>query len=204
VTLLAATRLPDGHFMCISDRLNLRESVDPRDWSRSVDGDKWMRVTDQPRLLWAWAGSDLVGLAISHRLEQGGFSDWEALRSELAPRLCSLNGQYVGFGTDCLFAGWIGNVPAMLHLRADGGMSGGTGSPRQEHFVGVGESAADLAWKYGKQHLKAEHTEDNFRSLLKATICEDARLDGFEEWDIRSDVPVVRRQAVPARKSVVG
>jgi len=162
-----------------------------------------MPVKDQPRLLWGWAGSDLVGLAISHRLDQGGFSDWEALRSELAPRLRSLSGEYVGHATDCLFAGWIGNVPAMLRLRADGGMNGGISSQDEEHFVGVGEFAVDLAWKYAKQHLKAEQAADNFRSLLKLTIYEDARLDGFEEWDIPPDGPVVRRQAVPARKSVL-
>jgi hypothetical protein len=145
VTLLAVTRLDNGNFMCISDRMNFR--VD-HTGARSYDEDKWMRVESAPRLLWAWAGREDVGLAIAPYVEEGA-TDWQSLTDAVRPKLRTFVGASFGQATDCLFAGWAGGVPAMLHLGADGGMSGGPGSKRREHFVGAGGFAADLAWKYG-------------------------------------------------------
>jgi hypothetical protein len=89
----------------------------------------------------------------------------------------------------------------MLHVRYDGTHSGGLGSQKKEHFVGAGSFACDLAWKYATRRLDTERSGDHFRSLLEITIDEDARLDGFEEWDIPPTAKPERRKALPAKTS---
>jgi len=201
VTLLAAMQEPDGCFVCISDRCNL--VVDQNNAAAYRDGDKWTTVAGVPRLLWAWAGSDGVGLALASHIEDAA-SDWPTLRAAVAQNLRALCGKAgAAHMTDCLIVGWLGDVPGILHIRADDGTGTWKGDcpGHRDTFVGWGSLGAERAWKYATAHLGAERSRDNLAAPLKLIISEDALLDGFEMWDIPPDGSATQLSVVPTKAS---
>jgi hypothetical protein len=190
--------------MAISDRLTYQ----PGDHTsgRTYYQDKWARVEGAPTLLWAWAGYSDVGSAITPPIEQSA-SNWDTLVATVPRMLRSFCGQFSDPRphltlTECLVAGWIGGVPGILYVRADGTIGGGWGpnGPRlDEKFVGTGSFSADVAWKYATRHLGAPKTAANFRALLDLVIHEEPQLDGFECWDIPPGGPPVKLEAIDPR-----
>jgi hypothetical protein len=177
--------------MCLSDRRSHgREDIggatNPEMPESVYESTKWERIEGAPRLLWAWAGSPVAGLPLGLLLKDAT-SDWPTLHqaTKHVRVLCAAAPRSF---TDCLIAGWVGDVPGILHVRYDASTDSWAGNcpTMKERFVGAGSLGADLAWRYAIGR-GVEKSGDNFRSLVEMITREDPRLGGFEMWDIPPD-----------------